>query len=86
MQNPQASDFDERRLISEIRRAVRPGLQRGSPPVVVVPAALRRRVRGLLVSDLPDVPVLSSEEVAAEARVEIFATVGTRTSSAASAA
>ena len=86
LQNPQASDFDERRLISEIRRAVRPGLQRGSPPVVVVPAALRRRVRGLLVSDLPDVPVLSSEEVAAEARVEIFATVGTRTSSAASAA
>lgn len=76
---PQASHSsgaDERRLIAEIRRAVRPGLQRGSPPVVVVPAAFRRRVRGMIATDLPDVPVLSMEEIADEPKVEVFATVG----------
>jgi flagellar biosynthesis component FlhA len=72
--------------MSEIRRAVRPGLQRGSPPVLVVPASLRRRVRSMLANDLPDVPVLSIEETADEARVEIFATVGDRGYPRASAA
>jgi flagellar biosynthesis protein FlhA len=86
LQNTQESSFDERQLMSEIRRAVRPGLQRGSPPVLVVPASLRRRVRSMLANDLPDVPVLSIEETADEARVEIFATVGDRGYPRASAA
>jgi flagellar biosynthesis protein FlhA len=77
---------DERRLVAEIRRAVRPGLQRGSPPVVVVPANLRRKVRGLLATELPDVPVLATEEIANEIGVETFATVGAFTGPAASAA
>lgn len=77
---------NERRLVAEIRRAVRPGLQRGSPPVVVVPPALRRRMRGLLGGELPDVPVLSTEEIADESKVEVFATVGDRLGPTATAA
>ena len=80
------ADNDERRLVTEIRRAVRPGLQRGSPPVVVVPANLRRRLRGLLAVDLPDVPVLAAEEIVNEGGVEVFATVGGIAEPAASAA
>jgi flagellar biosynthesis protein FlhA len=77
------SGMEERKLLAELRRAVRPGLQRGSPPVVVVPAALRRRVRSMLATDLPDVPVLSMEEIADEPRVEVFATVGGQAAAAA---
>jgi len=80
------TDGDDRRLLAELRRAVRPGLQRGTPPVVVVPGDLRRRVRGLFAADLPDVPVLAVEEIANESGVETFATVGAITGPAASAA
>jgi Flagellar biosynthesis pathway, component FlhA len=68
--------FDRQRLVAEVRRAVRPGRQRGSMPVVVVPPSIRRRVREMLAASLPEVQVLSTSEIAGEERVEIFATVG----------
>ena len=54
--------------------------------MVVVPANLRRRLRGLLAVDLPDVPVLAAEEIVNEGGVEVFATVGGIAEPAASAA
>jgi flagellar biosynthesis protein FlhA len=63
-------------LIAEIRRAVRPVVERGARPVVVVPAAVRLRVREALSRHLPDVQVLATEELADEERVEVFACVG----------
>jgi flagellar biosynthesis protein FlhA len=63
-------------LISELRRAVRPGVERGARPVIVVPGTVRLRVRDALVRPLPDVHVLAEEELADEDRVEVFASVG----------
>jgi flagellar biosynthesis component FlhA len=63
-------------LIAELRRAVRPGVERGARPVIVVPSAVRLRVRDALVRHLPDVHVLAEEELAEEDRVEVFASVG----------
>jgi len=63
-------------LIAELRRAVRPGVERGARPVIVVPSAVRLRVRDALVRHLPDVHVLAEEELADEDRVEVFASVG----------
>jgi flagellar biosynthesis component FlhA len=63
-------------LIAEVRRAVRPVVERGARPVVVVPAAVRLRVREALSRHLPDVQVLATEELADEERVEVFACVG----------
>jgi len=37
----------------------------------------------MLATDLPDVPVLSMEEIADEPRVEVFATVGGQAAAAA---
>jgi flagellar biosynthesis protein FlhA len=65
------------RLIAEIRRATRPAVDRGGSAVIVVPAAVRRDVRDVLVRVLPEVLVLAEEEVADEPRLEIFATLGT---------
>ena len=47
-----------------------------SRPVIVVPADVRQRVREALSRHLPDVQVLAAEELAAEDRVEVFASVG----------
>lgn len=63
-------------LIAELRRAMRPTVERGTRPVVVVPGDVRLRVRDSLARALPDVQVLAVEEVEAEDRVEFFATVG----------
>ena len=63
-------------LMSELRRAVRPVVERGARPVIVVPADVRLRVREALARHLPDVQVLAAEELAAEDRVEVFASVG----------
>ena len=63
-------------LMSELRRAVRPLVERGARPVIVVPADVRQRVREALSRHLPDVQVLAAEELAAEDRVEVFASVG----------
>ena len=63
-------------LMSELRRAVRPVVERGARPVIVVPADVRQRVREALSRHLPDVQVLAAEELAAEDRVEVFASVG----------
>jgi flagellar biosynthesis protein FlhA len=63
-------------LMAELRRAVRPVVERGARPVIVVPADVRLRVREALCRHLPDVQVLAAEELAAEDRVEVFASVG----------
>ncbi len=64
------------RLIAEIRRATRVAVDRGGQPVVLVPAGSRRAVREALARHLPDLRVLSDEDVQDEPRLEIFATVG----------
>jgi flagellar biosynthesis protein FlhA len=63
-------------LIGELRRAVRPVVERGARPVLVVPGGVRLRVREALARQLPDVLVLAAEEIAAEDRVDVFASVG----------
>ena len=61
---------------AEIRRAVRPAVERGGAAVVVVPTADRRSVHEALTRQMPSVRVLAEEEVADEAGLEIFATLG----------
>jgi flagellar biosynthesis component FlhA len=62
--------------VAELRRAVRPVVERAGRPVVVVPGGVRTRIRDALARHLPDVRVLAAEELADEERVEVFATVG----------
>ncbi len=76
----------DERLLSELRRAVRPGQQRGRPPVIVVPADLRRPLQAALARQLPHIQVLSLDETAGEGDVDIFATVGKPGEAATSAA
>jgi len=63
-------------LIGEVRRAVRPAVERGGQAVLLVPAAARRVVREALGRHLPDLVVLAEEETLDEPRLEVFATVG----------
>jgi flagellar biosynthesis component FlhA len=76
----------DERLLNELRRAVRPGQQRGHPPVIVVPTDLRRPLRTLLTHHLPQIQVLSLDETAGEGSIDIFATVGKPREAAISAA
>ncbi|MFM9194396.1 MAG: flagellar biosynthesis protein FlhA, partial [Planctomycetia bacterium] len=62
-------------LLAELRRAVRPVVERGARPVISVPGAVRLRVRDSLARHLPDVQVLAAEELGDEDRVEVFASV-----------
>jgi flagellar biosynthesis protein FlhA len=64
------------RLAGEVRRAVRTAVERGGHPVVLVPGGARRAVREALARHLPDIVVLADEETLDEARLEVFATVG----------
>lgn len=64
------------RVVAEVRRAVRPRLERGAAAVVVVPADDRREVRDRLTRTIPGVVVVATTEVAGEDRVEVFATIG----------
>jgi flagellar biosynthesis protein FlhA len=64
------------KVVADVRRAVRPRIERGAPAVIVVPGTIRREIHELLSRHLPGVQVLAAEEVATEGRVEIFATVG----------
>jgi len=72
----QAAGRDATRLAAEIRRAVRPLVDRGGAPVVVVSGAERRDVHEVLARQLPGIRVLAEEELADAAGVEIFATLG----------
>ena len=63
-------------LLAEMRRAVRPVVDRGARPVFVVPRAARQKVRDALARHLPDVRVMAAEELMDEDRVEVFASVG----------
>jgi len=63
-------------LVGEVRRAVRPAVERGGQAVLIVPAAVRRLVRESLGRHLPDLVVLAEEETLDEPRLEVFATVG----------
>jgi flagellar biosynthesis protein FlhA len=64
------------RLIAEIRRATSVAVDRGGQAVVLVPTGSRRAVREALARHLPDLRVLSEDDVQDEPRLEIFATVG----------
>lgn len=64
------------KIEAEVRRAVRPRLDRDAPAVVVVPGQDRRTVRDRLARVIPGVVVMAAADVAAEPRVETFATVG----------
>jgi len=64
------------RLVAELRRALRPGVERGAAAVLLVPGPARRAVRNALARQIPELQVLAEEEVAGEGRVEVFATVG----------
>jgi flagellar biosynthesis protein FlhA len=64
------------RVLAEVRRAVRPRLERGAAAVVVVPADARREIRDRLAPTIPGVVVLAATEVAGEESVEVFATIG----------
>jgi flagellar biosynthesis protein FlhA len=64
------------KVVAEVRRAVRVAVERGGPPVILVPGPVRRPVRLALVRSLPALQVLAEEEVADEPRLEVFATVG----------
>jgi len=72
----QAEPTQAAKVVTDIRRALRPRLDRGAPAVLVVPAATRRGIHEAIARHLPGVQVLAAEEVAAESRVELFATVG----------
>jgi flagellar biosynthesis protein FlhA len=65
-----------RAVVADVRRAVRPRLERDAPAVVVVAGERRRAVREALARPLPELAVLSHNEVADEERVEVFATIG----------
>lgn len=62
-------------LVAEIRRAVRPAVERGGAPVVLVPAAVRRDVAEHLGRHLPELVVIAEEEAAVEPGLEIFTTI-----------
>ena len=62
-------------LISRVRRARRPGLERGTAPVLVVPGDIRSRVFLSLARHLPGITVLAEEEVAQELSIEVFTTI-----------
>jgi flagellar biosynthesis protein FlhA len=63
-------------VVADVRRAVRPRLERAAPAVIVVAGERRRAVREALARPLPELAVLSQDEVADEERVEVFATIG----------
>ena len=62
--------------MAELRRAVRPAVERGGAAVLVVPGDARRSVRAALMHQIPGLQVFAEEEVADENRLELFATVG----------
>jgi len=72
---PASARGPSRSLVAELRRAVRPGMERGAAAVLVVPGAARRGVREALVRQIPELQVFAEEEVADERNVEVFATV-----------
>lgn len=63
-------------LLGELRRAIRPVVERGGRAVIVVPSAARLSVRDALARHLPETVVLAADEIADEERVEVFASIG----------
>jgi flagellar biosynthesis protein FlhA len=64
------------RLVTELRRATRPAVERGGSAVLIVPGEARRLVRDLLARHMPELVVLAEDEAAVEERLELFATIG----------
>ncbi|MEQ9503314.1 MAG: flagellar biosynthesis protein FlhA [Deltaproteobacteria bacterium] len=50
-------------IVLSVARALEPMLTRGTPPVILTSAKVRRLVRKIIEIDLPEVPVLSFEEL-----------------------
>ncbi|MFM8633764.1 MAG: FHIPEP family type III secretion protein [Planctomycetia bacterium] len=63
-------------LVAGLRRALRPGTERGAAPVLVVPGATRSRIRDMLTRQLPELRIFAEEEIADEPKVEVFTTLG----------
>jgi flagellar biosynthesis protein FlhA len=69
------------KVAAEVRRALRPRIERGATPVLVVPGEKRRLVRETLSRQITELQtgsfqVLAAEELSGEGRVEAFATIG----------
>ncbi|NBT14208.1 MAG: hypothetical protein EBS56_11630 [Planctomycetia bacterium] len=64
------------RVEAEVRRAVRPRLDRHASAVLVVPAQHRRAIRDRVARVVPGLVVLAAAELAGEQRVDVFASIG----------
>lgn len=71
-----AAPREAARVVTFVRRALGPRVERGAPAVVVVPGAVRQAVRDRLVRQIPAIRVLAEEEVADEETLVVFVTVG----------
>ena len=71
-----AEILDAQRLVADIRRALRPLLERGRATVLAVPAAERAAVaEQLRAAGIPQ-PVLTEDELVGQSDVELFTTIG----------
>ncbi len=61
--------------LARLRRAARPGMERGAAPVLVVPGGVRSQIHTAFARHLPEIQVLAEEEIADEPRVELFTTI-----------
>lgn len=74
-----AEKFDYQRLLSDLKRALRPLGERGRAAVVAVSAADRAAVAERLRAAGVPAPVLAEEELVGQPDVELFATIGAPT-------
>ena len=59
-----------RSIVVSVAHALDPVVRRGTPPVILTSSRLRRLVRKIIEVDLPDVPVLSFEELPSKLLVQ----------------
>jgi len=64
------------RIEAEVRRAVRPRLDRHASAVLVVPGQHRRAIRDRVARVVPGLVVLAAAELSGEHRVDVFAAIG----------
>jgi flagellar biosynthesis protein FlhA len=74
------------RIVKEVGEALRQVVSSGADAVLLTSSLVRRHVRNVLSSALPDLPVLSYQEVAPGVRIAALATVGAEKSKEAAAA
>ncbi|MBL9000807.1 MAG: FHIPEP family type III secretion protein [Phycisphaerae bacterium] len=64
------SHEEQRRIVDSVRRAIDPRRHASSPPVLVVSGASRRAVRTVIEDSLPEVAVLSYDELSRDVELE----------------